>query len=107
MEGEQLCIWRKTSFDCRFFTAVNLGLSIPGYFPGDLAMSKSDIINAFKYAIQLGVDAVRLYTIWPPMFYETLIEFNSGHSEPLMIIQGIYPSNGVDQIYSILNEYFQ
>lgn len=44
-----------------------------------------------KYAYKLGVDAIRLYTLWPPAFYDTLADFNTNRDRPLYILQGIYP----------------
>ncbi len=74
----------------QFWTGVNLGVTIPGHYPGELAPAKSDYLRWFGQMKTLNVDLVRVYTILPPRFYEALYEFNQGRSEPLYLLQGIY-----------------
>jgi len=63
--------WRKF-----FVKGVNLGLGLPGHFPGEYAIKKGTYLKWFRQMSELGANAVRIYTILPPDFYEALSRFN-------------------------------
>ncbi len=61
----------------RFFVkGVNIGVGLPGYFPGEFAVKKETYLKWFKQISELGANSVRVYTILPPDFYESLSYFN-------------------------------
>ncbi len=60
-----------------FVKGVNLGLTVPGYFPGEFAVKKGTYQRWFKQIAELGANAVRVYTVLPPEFYEELFLFNT------------------------------
>lgn len=64
-------VWRKF-----FVKGVNIGLGLPGYFPGEYAVKKGTYLKWFKLISELGANTVRVYTILPPEFYEALFRFN-------------------------------
>ena len=43
---------------------------------------------------EMNTDALRIYTILPPHFYEALYEFNSTREDTLWLIQGIWSPEG-------------
>jgi len=59
-----------------FVKGVNIGLSLPGYYPGEFAVKKRTYQQWFKQIAELGANTVRVYTILPPEFYEALLLFN-------------------------------
>ncbi len=61
-----------------FIKGVNLGLGLPGYFPGEYAVKKGTYLKWFRQMTELGANSVRIYTILPPDFYEALYQFNRG-----------------------------
>lgn len=63
--------WRKF-----FVKGVNIGLGLPGYFPGEYAIKKGTYFKWFNQIFELGANTVRIYTILPPDFYEALYRFN-------------------------------
>jgi len=75
---------------------VNLGVGLPGYFPGEFALKYGTYLRWFRRMGELGVNTVRLYTVNPPGFYEALHEYNSSGGT-LHLMQGIWselPENG-------------
>jgi len=60
-----------------FIKGVNIGAGLPGYFPGEFAVKKGTYLKWFKQIKELGANAVRVYTILPPEFYEALYRFNA------------------------------
>lgn len=73
-----------------YIKGMNLGAALPGKHP-------SEFPDSATYALWLqqmhdmGVNAVRLYTIHPPALYQALLDFNRAHeAAPLWIIHGVW-----------------
>lgn len=74
-----------------FLPGVNLGATIPGHQPGELAISAGHYRRWFAEMGELGIRAVRIYTIHPPAFYGELVRYNRAHADaPLYLVQGVY-----------------
>ena len=70
---------------------VNLGATIPGHYPGELAVRREDYRRWFPQMTKLGLHSLRVYTILPPYFYEELSAFNLANpGNPLYLIQGVW-----------------
>ena len=79
------------SGDKTFVPGMNLGSTTPTHQPGELAMTGADFRRWFAEMGQMGVRAVRVYTILPPSFYDELAAYNSVHEDaPLYLVQGVY-----------------
>ncbi len=76
--------WRKF-----FVKGINLGLGLPGYFPGEFPVQKGTYLKWFGQISNLGINSVRIYTVHPPCFYEALAEFNREGTR-LWLVQGIW-----------------
>ncbi len=89
-EGDKLYL--KTAGGRRSFIAgVNLGSTVPGTQPGELAVSAADYRRWFPQMAALGLRAVRVYTILPPSFYRELGAYNAAHPDvPLYLVQGVW-----------------
>jgi len=75
----------------RFLPGINLGSTTPLHQPGELAISASDYRRWFAEMGNLGIRAVRIYTIHPPAFYDELARYNTAHpAAPLYLVQGVY-----------------
>lgn len=72
-----------------FIKGINLGLGLPGYFPGEYPIKKNTYLKWFDMIAKLGVNAVRTYTVHPPLFYEALYKFNNA-GKRLYLLQGIW-----------------
>lgn len=74
----------------RFFVkGMNLGLGIPGFFPGEYPILKGTYLRWFEQIAELGANALRTYAVHPPSFYEALAQFN-GTGKRLYLFQGIW-----------------
>jgi hypothetical protein len=72
---------------------VNLGSSPPGYFPGEIAYAITPEMYErwIEMMAETGFNALRVYTLHPPVFYEKLAEYNYRHpSSPLFLFQGVW-----------------
>lgn len=74
-----------------FVAGVNLGPTIPGRFPGEQAIRPEDFRRWFPQMSDLGIQAIRVYTIMPPAFYEELAAFNQENpTRPLLLVHGVW-----------------
>jgi hypothetical protein len=74
-----------------FVPGINLGSTTPTHQPGELAVTAEDYRRWFAQMADLGVRAVRVYTIHPPSFYTELLAHNRAHpTSPLYLVQGVY-----------------
>ncbi|MCM8781160.1 MAG: hypothetical protein NC908_04480, partial [Candidatus Omnitrophica bacterium] len=77
--------WKKI-----FIKGINIGLGLPGYFPGEYPIKKGTYLKWFEQITKLGANAIRIYTIHPPSFYEALYQFNNELGRKLYRFQGIW-----------------
>ncbi len=88
------------------FKGINLGSSPPGYFPGEIAYAIADETYErwIRRMVETGFNAIRIYTLHPPVFYEKLAEYNMENpQDPLLLLQGIWLDEITDPSSS--NEY--
>jgi hypothetical protein len=69
---------------------VNMGIAKPGYFPGETAISKDEYFRWFKLIGAMNANAIRIYTIHPPQFYEAFYEYNQQAKNPLYLFHGAW-----------------
>ena len=86
-----LTIWNGTDYVPFFVKGTNLGVSVPGTFPGELAATKADYQLWLEQIQEAGFNCIRLYTLHYPRFYEVLDSFNVANpNHPLLFIQGVW-----------------
>ena len=86
-----LTVWNGSSYVPFFIKGTNLGVSVPGTFPGELAATKNDYSRWFKQIKEAGFNCIRIYTLHYPRFYEALDSFNIANPKsPLLFIQGVW-----------------
>jgi hypothetical protein len=74
-----------------FFRGVNLGAGAPGRFPGEFAFTKDDYRRYIAFARDLHANAIRLYAVHPPAFYQALREENLAHPDrPVWLFQEVW-----------------
>ncbi|HJW76184.1 MAG TPA: hypothetical protein VJ787_11035 [Thermoleophilia bacterium] len=89
-QGEHLLLATRGG-DVDFVPGVNLGSTIPGHSPGELATRRRDYRRWFPQIAALGLRAVRVYTIHKPAFYQELRAYNEAHPHaPIYLIQGVW-----------------
>ncbi len=69
---------------------VNMGIAKPGSFPGETAITKEEYIRWFNYIGKMNANAIRIYTIHPPAFYEAFYEYNQSAEQPLYLFHGVW-----------------
>ncbi|MGJ7910184.1 hypothetical protein [Neobacillus sp. LXY-1] len=69
---------------------VNMGIGKPGYFPGETAISKDEYFRWFKEIGAMNANAIRVYTLHPPEFYEALYKYNQIAKKPLYLFHGTW-----------------
>jgi hypothetical protein len=70
---------------------VNMGVAMPGTFPGELKVDRQQYVDWFVQIKAAGFNCIRLYTLHYPQFYAALDSFNrSQPNNPLYFMQGIW-----------------
>ena len=85
-----LAVFDGMGWRAQFWNGVNMGATLPGHAPGELAPTKEDYLRWFTEMKEMNVDVVRVYTILSPEFYEALDEFNSERKDKLWLVQGVW-----------------
>lgn len=67
---------------------INLGMAIPGRFPGEAAITREEYDRWLTSMGELNANVVRVYTVHPPPFYRALAEYNRTHADPIYLIHG-------------------
>lgn len=81
-------IQKNGKWDDFLIKGVNMGIAKPGYFPGETAISKEDYSRWFKEIGEMNANAIRIYTLHPPQFYEAFYEYNQVAEKPLFLFHG-------------------
>ena len=90
VKNAKLAVYDGKTWETRFWNGVNLGDTLPGHAPGELAPTREDYMRWFPQMKAMNVDVLRVYTILGPEFYEALDDFNSGREDPLWLIHGVW-----------------
>ncbi len=91
VHGSSIQLATPAGFQSRFWPGVNLGSTVPGRQPGEVAARAGDYDRWFTEMGQLGVRVIRVYTLLDPSFYTELAAYNKAHpSAPLYVIHGIW-----------------
>lgn len=99
-----ITIWNGESYSPLFIKGVNLGVAVPGTFPGQLAATRDDYARWFQLVRAAGFNSIRLYTLHYPRFYEELKKFNEQNpNSPLLIFQGVWLEEELEGYNNNLN----
>lgn len=69
---------------------VNIGMGKPGAFPGEAAITKEEYFRWFKQIGSMNANAIRIYTLHPPEFYQAFYEYNQLSEKPLYLFHGAW-----------------
>ncbi len=84
IQGRDLALAHRGRFAARFWPGVNLGVTVPGRSPGELAPTRRDYDRWLDGMQDLGARVVRVYTILRPAFYDALAAHNRRNSDTPM-----------------------
>ena len=91
IDGEARLALHTRHGDVTFWGGVNVGTTVPGHNPGELATPRETFRDWFPQMADMGVRFIRTYTIMTPGFYEEFAKYNQDHGDaPLYLVQGIY-----------------
>ncbi len=68
------------------FGAVNLGITKPGFEPGEVSLKYNDYMLRFKYLKVLGVNVIRVYALLQPDFYKAIHDWNNENVDHQMYV---------------------
>ena len=103
VDGRDFLIYEHGEWEKKFLKGVNIGAAKPGYYPGEMAITKAEYLRWFKYIKDMNADVIRVYTTQTPDFYEALSEFNKNSDDPLYIMQGVWVNE--EDIASLMDPY--
>ncbi|MGH2316201.1 hypothetical protein ACRC6Q_00470 [Planococcus sp. SE5232] len=69
---------------------VNMGMAKPGTFPGEAAITREEYDRWFQAIGEMNANAIRIYTLHPPAFYEAFAAYNASAKEPLYLYHGVW-----------------
>jgi len=66
VEGTHLAVYDGSEWDEQFWTGMNLGATLPGHSPGELAPTREDYLRWFAQMKEMNIYVLRVYTILNP-----------------------------------------
>jgi len=89
--SSHLTIWNGAAYVPFVVKGINLGVAIPGTFPGELLVTRAQYVDWFVQIKAAGFNTIRLYTLHYPQFYAALDSFNRANPRnPLYFFQGVW-----------------
>ncbi len=109
-DSTHITVWNGEDYSPLFIKGINLGVAVPGTFPGDLAATGEDYARWFRQIREAGFNTIRLYTLHFPGFYEELKKFNLDNpNHPLLFFQGIWlkdkPDGYDNDLFSLTDDF--
>lgn len=102
-EGKYFTIYNGSSYEQTYLNGVNIGSGKPGYFPGELGITKEEYLRWFEEIAAMNCNTIRVYTVMMPCFYEALYEYNETAEQKLYLFQGVWYNE--DQIAETYDAY--
>ena len=90
VKGDKFQIYRNGKWQDFLVKGVDMGSGKPGYFPGQMGITKEEYALWFKQIAAMNANVIRVYTILSPGFYQALFEYNMLTDKPLYLLQGIW-----------------
>ncbi|MBY0123256.1 hypothetical protein [Bacillus sp. S/N-304-OC-R1] len=88
--GATIQIRKNGKWEDMLVKGVNMGIAKPGAFPGETGITKEEYFRWFKEIGNMNANAIRVYTIHPPAFYEAFYEYNQIAKKPLYLFHGAW-----------------
>ena len=92
---EYLQVYRNGAWEDLLIKGVNMGIAKPGSFPGETKITKQEYARWFDQISDMNANALRVYTIHPPGFYEALYEHNRFAENPIYLFHGVWVNEEV------------
>lgn len=86
-----ITVYDGAGYEPVFIKGMNLGVAVPGTSPGELAATTEEYLRWMEEIHDAGFNAIRLYTLHYPRFYQAFHQFNTEHpNNPLHLLAGIW-----------------
>jgi len=90
-DSTHLTRWNGERYVPFVIKGINLGVAVPGTFPGEMAATRAEYTQWLKDIKEAGFNTIRVYTLHFPRFYEVLDSFNVANpNNPIYLIQGVW-----------------
>jgi len=98
--GDRFEVLTERGWEPFYIKGLNLGAALPGKHPSEFP----DSLTYAQWIAQMGAmgaNAIRVYTIHPPHFYQALASYNRMHgTRPLWLIHGVWTELPPDHDFS-------
>ncbi|PKQ63872.1 hypothetical protein BZG02_07590 [Labilibaculum filiforme] len=102
---QNITVWNGECYVPFFIKGINLGVSVPGTFPGELAATKEQYSRWIADMQDVGFNCIRLYTLHYPRFYEALKEFNDTNpANPMFVMHGVWLDENIENYNNDLHQ---
>jgi hypothetical protein len=106
--GNYLGVYNGKDYTPVFIKGVNIGATVPGSQPGQLAVSADQYKRWFQLIAGAGFNTIRIYTLHFPRFYDEFARYNRENPDkPLYLLHGAWLNeeystpNAQDDQYSL------
>lgn len=90
VDAKSFYFYKDGQWQQEFIKGVNMGVGVPGKFPGEMAVTKDEYQRWFKYIGDMKANTLRVYTILSPVFYDAFYEYNQTAKNKIFLIQGLW-----------------
>jgi hypothetical protein len=89
--GDRLGVWDGQEHVPVFVKGVNFSVAVPGTLAGELAATREQYDRWLDQIGQIGFNAIRVYTLHYPRFYDAVAAYNQKHPDaPIYVLHGIW-----------------
>ncbi|MFC5402219.1 hypothetical protein [Cohnella soli] len=99
-------VFRDGSWQKLYVKGVNIGATVPGKNEGEMPDSPAFYKDWFSQIAGMNANAIRVYTLMPPVFYRALDEYNFNNAgKKMYLLQNIVsdqknpPQHAIDDVY--------
>lgn len=90
VNGQDFQVYENGEWENFTVKGVNMGMAKPGTFPGEAAITREEYDRWFKQIGEMNANAIRVYTLHPPAFYQALKAYNERADKPIYVYHGIW-----------------
>ncbi|WP_033542705.1 hypothetical protein [Planococcus sp. CAU13] len=94
ISGQEFEVFEDGDWKKMTIKGVNLGMAKPGTFPGEAAITREEYDRWFEAIGKMNANAIRVYTLHPPAFYEAFAQYNKTAETPLYLFHGVWIDEG-------------
>ncbi|WP_127531011.1 glycoside hydrolase family 2 protein [Paenibacillus kobensis] len=90
VQGDKIEVKKDGVWTPMTIKGVNIGMSKPGAFPGEAAITEDEYYRWFEDIGEMNANTIRVFTLHPPGFYNALKRYNESHKQPIYVMHGVW-----------------